>query len=190
MFKIIINTFFVLLLFSLASAIMFYSGDQSIHLALLIAFALMFYGYRGVLPYERAKDWVKGTAILLEYKEMSEVIPGDESRTEYFFPLVWYEYRFNGEKHTGSQVSFEKENVWTANQTYWGGAQPESYKPWHAWEVGRIMDVYINPKKPEESVLMPTLSKARKSHHLAVTTAGAFVFILWILLVIYSPVRG
>jgi hypothetical protein len=144
---------------------------------------LIYYGIKGLLPYYEVRKWVKGSAEICSLKELYEMVKdGQYSETKYYYPLVEYAYNYKGIKYLNNCVSFEKQNIWTSGLNGWGDKLPETNKPWHSWIINESVAVYINPELPQQSVLLPFLTKKRKSHHLALIFGGVLIFGLWLLL--------
>jgi len=157
--------------------------DIKTTIVLIIALILMAFGLNGIIPYHVAKRWIKVKGTIEVIKEhVEEVWDQQYSATSYYYPLVKYIYNYDGNNYKNDRVSFEKQNIWTDGINLWGDKLPESDKPWHEWVEGKEIDVYINPKTPQESVLIPFLAKKRRSHHLALILSGVIVFVLWMLL--------
>ena len=111
------------------------------------------------------------------YKNVKE---HQHSETKYYYPVVLYTYIFEGKEYRNSLVSFEIQNIWTTGYNGWGDKLPDSNKIWHSWKSGTVLDVYINPRNPNTSVLIPSITKHRKSHHLALIVSGILVFLFWV----------
>jgi hypothetical protein len=158
----------------------FISPENAHYVILLISLLLIIIGFKGLLPYSEAEKWIKSTATINSFKETYETVKeGPYSETDYYYPLVEYSYQHNDIQHTNNCVTFEKQNIWTSGYNNWGDKLPDSEKPWHTWSPGCEIEVFINPKKPQVSVLLPAVSKKRKSHHLALIVAGVLIFITW-----------
>ena len=140
-------------------------------------------GIKSLLPYYDAKKWKKEIATINTIHEIFESVKVSQySSTNYYYPLVEYSYHYKGTKYTNNCVTFEKQNIWTSGYNNWGEKLPDNERPWYTWSPGCKLEVFINPKNPYISVLLPFISKARKSHHLALIVAGVLIFIIWAIL--------
>lgn len=169
-----------MVLFSALSAFVLVTPENAHHAILFIAIFLVSFGFIGIAPYLEAKNWLKSTAKILHIKEdFKNVMKSQYSETRYYYPVVLYTYTFEGKEYTNSLVSFEIQNIWSTGYNNWGDMLPDDNRIWHSWEPGTVLDVYIKPRNPAISVLLPVISNKRKSHHLALVAAGILVFLFW-----------
>jgi len=101
----------------------------------------------------------------------------------YYYPVVSYTYEVDGAMYASMRVCFEKENVWRPAVDDWGGRNQMDGFFWSEWAEGSVIDVYVRPGSPRESVIVRDLSRKRRSHHLAILLAGVLVITLWAFLV-------
>ena len=161
--------------------------EHAHYILLLISLLLIAFGAKASLPYCEAKKWIKSTATIRSLKETYEFVKESEySKIKYYYPLVEYFYSYNNTTYTNTCVTFEKQNIWTSGYNLWGDKLPEKDKPWHSWKDNKEVTVYINPKSPQQSALLPFLSKKRRSHHLALIASGVLIFVIWALLIYYN----
>lgn len=169
-----------------AGALIIFAPEHAHYLVLLISLVLIISGYTGLLPYKKAKKWLRDTAVIDSITETHDLIQYGGSSTPFYYPEVEYSYLYNGTRYTNSCVTFEKQNIWTCGYNNWGDELPEEDKAWYAWSQGNNAEVYINPKSPQQSVLFPFITKKRRSHHMAVIVSGILIFVAWLLLKYYN----
>jgi len=143
-----------------------------------IAVALSTTGTVGLRRYLEYQRWQVAQATLTQFEEHSETPAG--TRVNYVYPMVEYEYRFGDALHTGNTVAHDKQNLWRAEFNAWGDASDRTRWPWHEWEVGGKVTVFIDPRSPQRSVLIRDLSARRRSHHVALVGAGIAVALAWL----------
>ena len=161
-----------------------FAPDHAHHVALLISVLLISLGIKGISPYSKAKKWIKEKATIQFIEEDHETVRESQYlHIPYYFPNIEYAYDFHGTEYTNNLVSFERQNIWTCGLDMSGNKLPENSKPWNTWELGTVIDVYIDPNSPNQSVLFPVISKSRLFHHLAVIIGGCLVFSLWFIIV-------
>lgn len=154
-----------------------------VHLLLVIGSALIFLAVLRVYPYCRARRWRPVCATIVAVSQAWADVPMRFMSLRYYYPLVEYAYEVDGAMYASTRVSFEKENVWQPAVDDWGGRNPRDEFFWSEWAEGSVIDVYVRPGSPRESVIVRDLSKKRRSHHMAILLAGVLVITLWALLV-------
>lgn len=178
--KIAITLAAALALFAASSAVVILFPRHAHYLVLAMGGVLV---ARGIIPlrrYRTLEAWVQRTAVVKRIEEREEVIPLSEStRNKYFCPAVEYEYLSNGQRHVARTVSLEKENVWVPEIDQWGNRTPPSARWWMTLAPGSEVPVFVNPRDEREAVLVRTLDKRRRSHHLALVVAGFILLAVW-----------
>lgn len=97
----------------------------------------------------QARHWpvVKGVISTSGLEAFRVVRDGEEPEPISVDARIAYTYRFNGRDYSGMAVSLRGE-VWTTSD--------RAVQRWaKRYRDGQIVDVYVNPAKPSESVLMP-----------------------------------
>lgn len=153
------------------------------HILLLIAAALIAWGWRGIRPYIRARRWIPVQANLTSVSSaFRRVVVGDGGVTiRYYFPEVRYAYQFKDRAYAGDRVSFELENIWESERDGWGRPRKMDWH-WMSWSAGAPIEIFLNPAAPSEAAIVRDLSRARRSHHLAIVSGGVLVGGIWALL--------
>lgn len=157
--------------------------EHAHYLLLALALILIATGSKSLLTYIMASSWHKHPAIITSINEESVDIVHRYAPIKYYYPLISYQYDFDGQNYTSSRVSFEVENIWISAIDNWGMEMPETDKFWSHWQTGDSIDVFINPKRPDQSVLVRDLNSKRKSHYLAYVVAGIIIGVAWLLIV-------
>ncbi len=145
-----------------------------------IAFVLSVAGIWQMVPYRRARSWLKTTATIIHIEESSYREQGEHHHFTYFFPIVRYEYPFNGKKYQSDRVSFEVENIGVPELNNWGVKTADREKFWHGWAEGTKIEAFVNPDNAEESVIIRETSRRRGSHHWALFLSGVLLVGVWL----------
>jgi hypothetical protein len=145
----------------------YYLPEHAYIILLLLGTGLAVRGIKGLCTYLRARNWKKAPGVLNSVKQESILEPNRGSPTHYVIPVVKYEYDVHGRQYTGELVSFETENVRTA--------EGESDPAWKHWTPGSRIDVFYNPLDPTQSVLFPNWTSERLQHQLALIIGGGLV---------------
>lgn len=178
--KFLRNALKVITLMSVASAFAIAVPQHAHYLLVVIALVLVLAGLGLRLRYKEQNNWVEHSATILFIEERDELITESQySKTKYFYPFIKYAYLLNGKSYSGSTVSFERENIWVAETNSWGDSVNADDKWWSSLSVDSTLPVYINPKNPDEAVLIIEMSKHRGSHSLALIAGGILVGFLW-----------
>lgn len=157
------------------------------HLLLVIALALVVIGAGSLLKYKSQQNWIESKAKLLSSEEQEEEIAISQySKLKYYYPIIEYAYAANGKSYTGTTLSHEKENLWVPEVNNWGDPTPAKDRWWSSLKPGDVIPVYINPQDHSEAVLVKDVTKARRSHHLALLTGGILIGLLWLTLVVFN----
>lgn len=138
---------------------------------------------RGIVPlwqYRALAGWTQRTAVIKRIEEREQAVPLSEStRNKYLYPAVEYEYLANGQPQLAQTVSLEKENVWVPEVDQWGTPTPATARWWRTLAPGDEIPVFVNPRDERKAVLVRTLDRRRRSHHLALVVAGVILLALW-----------
>ncbi len=174
-------------LLTLAFAVMIFLPQHAHHLLLLIALILSLVSASALLEYRRQVYWKKTRARVDGIRECEQAVAiGKTSRLTYYYPQIEYAYVVDGTSYTGTLVSIEKENVWIAEFDDWGAPIPEHQRWWRSIQAGDEIQVYVNPYKPQQAVLVNSISRDRRSHHLALLIGGIILALVWLLLMAYG----
>lgn len=185
--KILNFSFKLIGLLCVAFLVFNFSPQYAHHMLLVVAMVLLFLGGGAALQYKAQANWIENKAVLKHIKECEEEVAlSAYIRIKYFYPVVEYEYVANGATHSGTRVSYEKENVWVPEVNNWGDPTPIEKRWWLSLKPGEQLPVYINPRNAKEAVLIKTVAKNRRSHHFALITGGVIIALIWLFLVNYN----
>ena len=145
------------------------------YILLLIGLALILWCALKTRVYLRARKWHKTQGVLLnvsegEFKEFNELSPP----TFFKYPKAKYEYTVVDQAHLNDKVTFEIRNYFK-----YENAGDEF---WNNWKEGETIDIFYNPSNPTESVIIPYMSKKRRSHYLALFFSGLLLIIAGLLI--------
>jgi len=141
----------------------------------VIGLGLLTWAAVRLFPFLRARHWKETTAILeLLEEECSDAVIGYET-VRYCSPVVTYSYVVAGCEYRGTRASFETRNVWRADTAE---RRTEPPPEWVGWKIGASIPVFYNPARPEESVLVPSLSQGLRSHYAAIIAGGLLCAVL------------
>ena len=170
---------------SMAAIFIYMFPEIARHLILVIGAGMMFYSFQILKQYGDLQSWTLEKAKIETIREVSDEEADGSSRTvRYFYPEIKYHYTFKDKTYNSKTVSLEKQNIWCAESNIWGESLTENEKWWSALKVGYELSAFINPKNPEESVLIRNLRNSRRSHHLAILSGGILICFLWLLVVL------
>lgn len=165
-----------------AAIFIFIFPDITHHLILVIGAGMVFYSLHILKRYGDFQSWTLEKARIETIREVTdEQAEGSSGTLTYFYPEIKYHYTVNDKTYNSKTVSLEKQNIWCAESNIWGESLAENEKWWSALKVGYELSVYINPKNPENSVLIRNLRSSRRSHHLAILSGGILICFLWLL---------
>ncbi len=157
------------------------------HLILVIGVGMIFYSLRILKRYGDLQSWTLKKAKIETIREVTdEQAEGSSGTLTYFYPEIKYHYMVEDKTYNSKTVSLEKQNIWCAESNIWGESLTENEKWWSALKVGYELSAYINPKNPEDSVLIKNLRNSRRSHHLAILSGGILICFLWLLVVLLN----
>ncbi len=145
------------------------------YILILIGITLILWAVFKSAKYIAANKWVKTEGVLTDisegkFKELNLY----SYPSVYLYPIAKYEFSVKGKTYSNSLVTFEIKNIckpFDNNEKLWGG-----------WKKGANIDVYYNPLNPSESVLIPFMCPHRRSHYLAIITAGVILTVIGFLL--------
>jgi len=168
-----------------AALFIFMFPEIAHHLILVIGAGMVFYSLRILKRYGELQSWTLEKAMIETIREVTdEQAEGSSVTLTYFYPEIKYHYMVNDKTYNSKTVSLEKQNIWCAESNIWGESLTENEKWWSALKVGYELSAYINPKNPEDSVLIRNLRNSRRSHHLAILSGGILICFLWLLVVL------
>ncbi len=158
--------------------------DYFLHnLVLIISITLFTIGIYRLNKYNSLKKWIKLEAVISSIKEKhKEVALSEYAKVKYFYPEISYDYTINNYNHKSNSVSSNVENIWVCEIDNYGLETKDENMFWRSLKTGDTIDVFINPKQPQESVMVNTISKNYKSHNLALIISGVLIFSLWLYL--------
>jgi len=141
---------------------------------LLLGTLLILWGALKLRMYLNAKKWDKTHGILIEvsegeFKELNLY----STPTVFTYPKAKYKYSVGNEEYFNNAVTFEKRNCFK----YKDG----NNEFWNNWKEGENIDVFYNPSNPAESILIPYMSKNRRSHYLAIIISGLLLITVGII---------
>jgi len=158
-------------------------GDFMHLVIFLVSIALFSIGAYRLNKYKSLNKWIKLKANISSVKEQyKDVALSEYTTVKYFYPEISYDYIVNNHSYTSSSVSSNIENIWVCEVDNFGVETKDKNMFWRALKNTDVIDVYINPKNPEESVIITAFSTTYKSHNLALIISGILIFLLWLYL--------
>ncbi len=135
--------------------------------AMLAGAGLLGYGLASLIRGRAERGWCRTAA---RFGNLSVGIHRQVVRygvVEYYFPKVDYWYELGGARYQSSTISRDRPSIWQE--------QDETA----AWELGRALVeqglAYVRPGHPEQSTLLPGLSRSRTRHFISISLGGATV---------------
>lgn len=132
----------------------------------------------GLTKFRASKTWLWTTGQITS-AEMEKRLSRGRSRSVTYHAAIVYDYSVQGTKYSGHRVAFGE----------YGSSNPNHAREiLNRYPLGRQVDVYYNPSKPQDSVLERRLGRAVYIGLLV----GAAVFALGLLLTIkyFQPQNG
>lgn len=157
------------------------------YVILLIALLLIGYSVVSILRYFRARNWVSTHAVITAFSEGATVRwLTYNMRVKYYFPLVKYEYQFNGKRYVSDRVSLDVKDIWVPEVDQWGNMTRDSEKLWNDWRVGTSIVAFVDPARPNRSVVVREMPRKRYSHYMATMLGGALILIVLAVVRVWS----
>jgi hypothetical protein len=158
--------------------------DSFLHTLIFIISVILFtIGVYRMRKYNSLKNWIGLEAIISSInEEHKDVALSEYTTVKYFYPEISYDYVINDHKYKSSTVSANVENVWVCEVDSFGIETKDENMFWRSLKTGELIEVFINPIKHQESVIVNCLSANYKSHNLALIVSGILIFSLWLLL--------
>ena len=158
--------------------------DDFLHnLVFIVSITLFSIGAYRLNRYNSFKKWTKLKAVISSIKEKHKDVALSEYTTvKYFYPEINYDYTINNKSYNSSLVSSNIENIWECEVDNFGVETKDKDMFWRSLKNDDVIDVFINPKSPKESVIINEFSTNYKSHNLALIISGILIFLLWLYL--------
>jgi hypothetical protein len=129
---------------------------QKVLVTLILAVGLIIagVGINRILEARKCKDWeiIKGRVLSSMIKENSD-IPYSESKIDNFHPDITYEYRYKGTVYFKQTIGYIPSKDPAIHTAYYSGSESEIKDFLKKFPANSVIDVYVNPEDPEESVL-------------------------------------
>jgi len=153
------------------------------NLVFIISITLFSIGAYRLNKYNSLKKWVKLEAVISSIKEKHKDVALSEYTTvKYFYPEISYDYIFNNHSYKSSSVSSNVENMWVCEVDSFGVETKDKNMFWRSLKPGDVINVFINPNEPKDSVIVNAFSTHYKSHNLALIISGILILSLWLYL--------
>ena len=139
--------------------------------------ALIVWVYVATASYRAARRWcvIEGRIVEIEVEAFKK--PVVYVVLDYLRPHVRYEYVVDGQSFINNRISFDRANVEVPDE---GQA-----KYWKEWNRGSAVNVFVNPNKPTETVLLPAPRRERSRHYRTVVLAGVLLIVVGACLEVY-----
>lgn len=149
------------------------------YVILLMALLLIGYSVASFFRYFRARNWVSTHAVVTSFSEdaMARWLTYN-MRLKYYFPLVQYEYEYNGKKYVSNRASFDIKDIWVPEVDQLGNMTRASDKLWNDWRVGSSVVAFVDPARPNRSVIVREMPRKRYSHYMATMLAGVLILVV------------
>ena len=161
-------------------------NHQSLYIILLIACALVFAGLWGLLPYRYSKNWVNTTVTIISLEESIKALPLSTMQwMNYHFPCIKYKYEIQGKQYISNRVGFHLNDILVPEINNAGEKISDQDKLWSGWLPGTQIKAFVNPKNPEEAVIIKVPSNTVKSNCHTLIASGLMCFLLWLVFSTY-----
>ena len=148
------------------------------YILLAVSVALIALGLYRIFIYKSSSTWEKVSANILSIQEHCKKVVSEYSLIKYYYPKISYEYTYNKVKYESDTVCNNIENIWVCEVDNYGLEIKPEKRFWGTWKKNSNIEVYVNPSKPEESVVINTLNKYYKSHNLALIASGVLILMV------------
>ena len=162
--------FYILGAFILAAPILLHEPFLAL---IAIALFLVCFGGNKINNYNSLSRWEKVQGELIQKDiGMYQVSSGASSYPdEYYFPLAYFSYSFEGENYKSNEYSYDRKSVWSTDKREIDAITEDLV-------LGNKVTVFVNPAQPEMAVLNITVSKQRKSHCYALIVSGLLLIVI------------
>lgn len=162
-----------------------YAFGKNQHILFIVGTALIVIGLCGFAPYLFTKRWISIPATVISVEERyREVASSTYEKIKYYYPYIRYQYEIDGRVYDSDRVAFEISTMWVPEVDNWGTPNSEEHKFWCSISKGSVIDVFVNPQEPTESVVFNALNNNRLSHHSALVVGGVFCVVIWIIFIV------
>jgi Protein of unknown function (DUF3592) len=122
----------------------------------------------------RVQSWPK-ISIRIEDSRIGEQLEVIKyARLTYYYPIIKYSYEDSGVEFSSERVAFDRKGIWTAKKDEANALLAE---------LLNTATAYVNPNDKKESVIVPVVSKTRRSHYQAMVISGALIVIVSLILI-------
>ncbi len=111
------------------------------------------YGFVDIVDARKCRSWdiTQGRIMDSFFVENSDIHKSRIGQT--FIPDVKYEYSYGGTTHFNNQIAYFGKNFLGVSESFYEGSEAEVVATVSKYPVNSIVDVYINPESPSQSVL-------------------------------------
>lgn len=115
------------------------------------------YGVLRIFEANQCKNWskVKGRIMDSNVAEIPD-LPNNKT-TETSLPDIKYEYSFKGTTYFSQNIGYYGENTLGLSDSFYAGTEEQINLFVSQYPINSIIDVYVNPAKPSQSVIDPGL---------------------------------
>lgn len=159
-------------------------GGSTYHLILFVALGFIAYSLSYLIKYGNIEGWALHKGNITSISEEEYLSPLSNKR--FVYPVISYEYSVNDKTCKSEIISVEKENIWKEALNEQGNEIHAYEKWWSGLKNHYELSVFVNPKKPAESVLINQLRSVRQAHHLSLLSSGVLLGFIYILLIILN----
>lgn len=131
--------------------------------------------------YNETNSWVKINGVILSFEELCKEVPDLYSTVKYYYPKATYKYNYENQEYQSNSIGNNMKNIQVCKTDSYGVETKPEKKFWSTWKENGNIEVYVNPKRPNESVIVNSMSKYFKLHNLALIISG-----ILLLLVLYA----
>ena len=134
------------------------------------------------IKYLTSVNWKKTNAKIININIENKLEQIRSAVRESIYPVITYEYVVNNVTYQGHNPSFDMRNLFKETNSAFGGTT----MIWESWKNDSIIEIFYNPRKPTESVIIRSLLPNRRNHYLALTVAGVLLVVIGALLEKFS----
>ncbi|OZB82166.1 MAG: hypothetical protein B7X28_03950 [Halothiobacillus sp. 13-55-253] len=147
----------------------------------VVAIVLLVLGSKQLIRQKNLKKWVETSGLLLETDlGVYRVSHGQfNPPVKHYYPLAFFSYCYNEKEYKSNEYAFDYKSIWSTEQEAVKNIIKEL-------ETREALNVFVNPKNPTEAVLNRQVSANRLSHYWALFASGCILFVIGIILWIYS----
>ncbi|MGB5601349.1 MAG: DUF3592 domain-containing protein [Gammaproteobacteria bacterium] len=152
-------------------------------LLLLISIACIVYSARKYYLYYSMNAWVEVSAVILSINEEAEkVLLSEVASMNYYYPRMKYRYHYGDVTYQSDIVGNDIKSIWMPEFDDFSYPTKREDYFWNNWKKGGSIKVFINPKKPEKSIIVKPIERKDLNYEFLKLFCGIAILLVWLFL--------